>query len=91
MIAGLIGIVGLTMLFNSAALRSSLSWQDCGCDVSLLALGIAFNIVLLDYFKYATFLVTSFAEAANVDWQIPHVILPLAISFFTFQQIAYLE
>lgn len=56
----------------------------------LLALGIAFNIVLLGYFKYAAFLVTSFVEVTSADWQIPHVILPLAISFFTFQQIAYL-
>jgi len=57
---------------------------------AILFLGIAFNIALLGYFKYAAFVVTSFVEVADVDWQIPHVILPLAISFFTFQQIAYL-
>jgi len=56
----------------------------------LLAVGIMGNLALLGYFKYANF----FADNINaltgwaLDW--PKVVLPLAISFFTFQQIAYL-
>jgi len=57
---------------------------------TLLAIGIIANIALLGYFKYADFLI----ENINllVDGSIPllHLALPLAISFFTFQQIAYL-
>ena len=56
----------------------------------LLMLGILFNVGLLCYFKYTDF----FIENANavLKTQIPllHIALPLAISFFTFQQIAYL-
>lgn len=57
---------------------------------STLYLGVLFNLGLLGYFKYADFFIT------NVNWvlsaQIPelNIVLPLAISFFTFQQIAYL-
>ncbi len=56
----------------------------------LLFFGISANVALLAYFKYADFLI------ANVNWVsgagIPmlQLALPLAISFFTFQQIAYL-
>ncbi len=55
----------------------------------LLTLGVVFNLGLLGYFKYANF----FVENLNhLGWQLdsPDVLLPLAISFFTFQQIAYL-
>ena len=55
-----------------------------------LALGIAFNVGLLAYFKYTMFVLDTAKELFAGDWQVPHVILPLAISFFTFQQIAYL-
>lgn len=55
----------------------------------LLAAGIAANLSLLFYFKYAGF----FAETVNaLGGGMPHVeiALPLAISFFTFQKIAFL-
>jgi len=57
---------------------------------TLLSFGIGANIGLLAYFKYMDF----FIENINLlfDSHIPllHLALPLAISFFTFQQIAYL-
>jgi D-alanyl-lipoteichoic acid acyltransferase DltB (MBOAT superfamily) len=56
----------------------------------MLALGIGFNVCLLGYFKYTMFALETTRELFGGDWQVPHVILPLAISFFTFQQIAYL-
>ncbi len=57
---------------------------------SLLVVGIVFNLGLLGYFKYATFLVENAALALDKSWSIEPILLPLAISFFTFQQIAYL-
>jgi D-alanyl-lipoteichoic acid acyltransferase DltB (MBOAT superfamily) len=57
---------------------------------SILVAGIAFDLALLGYFKYANF----FAEnvAAAFGTAAPHlgVILPIGISFFTFTQIAFL-
>jgi alginate O-acetyltransferase complex protein AlgI len=56
----------------------------------LLAVGIAVNLLLLGYYKYTGFLVQVADQLTGLDWAIPNIVLPLAISFFTFQQIAYL-
>lgn len=57
----------------------------------LFWVGIAFNLGLLGYFKYAAFASTNIAALFGGDGFFTQaVILPLAISFFTFQQIAYL-
>ncbi|HLU92391.1 MAG TPA: MBOAT family protein [Pedomonas sp.] len=51
--------------------------------------GVAFNIGLIAYFKYAGFLVETINAATGAGFSLGPVLLPLAISFFTFQQIAY--
>lgn len=56
---------------------------------AILTAGVAFNLGLLGYFKYADFFVANL-NAAGGNFTLPNIILPLAISFFTFQQIAYL-
>ncbi|WP_220149775.1 MBOAT family O-acyltransferase [Sphingomonas aracearum] len=57
---------------------------------ALLAAGVVANLLLLGVFKYTGFVAENLAWVTGAGWNIPHVILPLAISFFTFQQIAYL-
>ncbi|HEV2098994.1 MAG TPA: MBOAT family O-acyltransferase, partial [Stellaceae bacterium] len=52
--------------------------------------GLAFNIFLLSYFKYTGFILTNWNLAFHTELVYPDIILPLAISFFTFQKIAYL-
>jgi len=56
----------------------------------VLALGIIINLSLLGYFKYADFFIATVNSAAGSNFSLLHLVLPLAISFFTFQQIAYL-
>lgn len=55
-----------------------------------LVLGIIANLLLLGYYKYTGFLVRTFEQAFGLGWSMNEIVLPLAISFFTFQQIAYL-
>ena len=57
---------------------------------SLLIFGIVANIALLGYFKYTDFLIANFNFAFDTTVPLLYLALPLAISFFTFQQIAYL-
>ncbi len=57
---------------------------------SLLMLGITFNIALLAYFKYGNFSTETINFLFGLDSKVNPIILPLGISFFTFQQIAYL-
>lgn len=57
--------------------------------------GVFFNLALLSFFKYTDFLLENFNvffQIVQLDFNIPlpHILLPLAISFFTFQQIAFL-
>jgi D-alanyl-lipoteichoic acid acyltransferase DltB (MBOAT superfamily) len=56
----------------------------------ILVFGIVTNIALLIYFKYADFLISNFNNALNMSSPLLNLTLPLAISFFTFQQISYL-
>jgi len=57
---------------------------------TLVVFGIAANVGLLAYYKYAIFGVTVASSLFNAHWAVPRIFLPLAISFFTFKQIAYL-
>lgn len=85
-------LILISMIINFS-IGSVLS-QDNNHKVSkkkyLLAGGIGFNLFLLGYFKYTDFFIAN--VNAITDTNIPQlgIILPLAISFYTFQQIAYL-
>lgn len=56
----------------------------------VLILGVCLNLSLLAYFKYADFLIENWNILSNGSSGLLQLMLPLAISFFTFQQIAYL-
>jgi alginate O-acetyltransferase complex protein AlgI len=56
----------------------------------LAAAGIAANLIFLGYYKYAGFVVANLNAALGRSWPVPQRSLPLAISFFTFQQIVFL-
>ena len=60
-----------------------------------LIAGIIANLVLLGFFKYFNFFAESFVNIADqfggdVTWTTTNIVLPIGISFFTFQKIAYL-
>ncbi len=57
---------------------------------AMLAVGIIVNLCLLGYFKYRDFFVGSLNGVLGWSWPLLHLELPLAISFFTFEQITYL-
>jgi len=56
----------------------------------VLATGIMANLLLLGYYKYTDFLLSNVNVVFGKSYALPHIVLPLAISFFTFTQIAYL-
>ena len=55
-----------------------------------LIVGVTGNLLLLGYYKYAAFFIENLSAVAGFSYEIPHIVLPLGISFFTFTQIAYL-
>ncbi len=56
----------------------------------MLIAGLAFNLLLLGYYKYVGFLASAANDVLAADLPVLQVLLPLGISFFTFTQIAFL-
>lgn len=56
----------------------------------LLTAGIIFNVAFLGYFKYTDFLIGATNDLFGTQFALMHIVLPLAISFITFQKIAFL-
>ena len=65
-------------------------WSHIFSKKTLLIFGIISNIALLGYFKYTDFMINNFNVLTNGNVSPLNLALPLAISFFTFQQISYL-
>ena len=83
-------LILLSMMVNYA-LGTSLGQDHTRISKkALLVFGIVFNLGLLGYFKYTDFLISNFNGVFGADVPLQNILLPLAISFFTFQQIAYL-
>jgi D-alanyl-lipoteichoic acid acyltransferase DltB (MBOAT superfamily) len=61
-----------------------------GAAQAVLLVGIAFNVAFLGYFKYSNFLVGAINDAFGTQMFLARIILPLGISFITFQKIAFL-
>jgi D-alanyl-lipoteichoic acid acyltransferase DltB (MBOAT superfamily) len=55
----------------------------------ILTAGVIANLLLLGYFKYTNFILEFLHMAARREFTRFDIILPLAISFFTFTQISY--
>ncbi|AWC27715.1 MBOAT family O-acyltransferase [Bacillus cytotoxicus] len=56
----------------------------------LLTVGLLFNIGMLSYFKYYDFFLENVNELFGTHFALLSLTLPLAISFYTFQKIAFL-
>ncbi len=81
-----------SMLFNYI-IGVSLSKKQEHKKVSkktLLLIGISINLLSLGYFKYSDFFISNINAMTTLHVELLHLALPLAISFFTFQQIAYI-
>ena len=55
----------------------------------LLIFGVLFNLGALGYFKYYDFFVENINYVFKTNFNLLHIMLPLGISFFTFQQLSF--
>ncbi|HEY9614542.1 MBOAT family protein [Allocoleopsis sp.] len=56
----------------------------------IMAVAIGVNLAIIGYFKYANFFISSANNILDTNFNLHNIILPLGISFFTFEQITYL-
>ena len=78
-------LVGLT-LANWLVVRAYAAWRH---DAWLVA-GVAMNLLVLGVCKYADFAANTLADLLGTVHHPFGIVLPLGISFFTFQKISYL-
>ena len=78
----LVGQIGATWLLAWLQARSG--------GRALLIAGIVLNLASLATFKYLDFLLASIETATGIVLPRAHVVLPIGISFFSFQLISYL-
>ncbi len=81
-----LGLMLISILFNYAVGVSLLDRPKR----AILFFGVIINFCLLGYFKYANFFVDSLNVVTSSNIVLEKITLPIAISFFTFQQITYL-
>ncbi|MGO8912609.1 MAG: MBOAT family O-acyltransferase [Bradyrhizobium sp.] len=84
--------VYLLLLIASVAVNFSLGlrMEDPLRRRAIGMFGVALNLALLCYFKYTNFIFDSINTLTGAPLPFVNIVLPLGISFFTFQQIAYL-
>ena len=86
----------LLLLLASIMVNAGFGKVLCGgrlpraASQAVLATGILFNLGVLGYFKYAGFFVENLNNWFGADFSVPKIILPIGISFITFQKIAFL-
>ncbi|MBO6090406.1 MAG: MBOAT family protein [Lachnospiraceae bacterium] len=56
----------------------------------LMIAGVAINLGILGFFKYTDFFIDTVNHVFKSDIGLLHILLPLGISFFTFQQISFI-
>ncbi len=78
-----------SILFNYL-IASRMTRRPEGRRGSLMALGIAVDIGLLAYYKYTNFFVDTVNLTSGSHFLVAQILLPLGISFYTFQQITLL-
>ena len=68
-------------LSSVGRLKSSKPW---------MLLGVLVNLGIIFYFKYMDFFIENVNMLFKTDWPFMNIVLPLGISFFTFQQISFI-
>lgn len=85
----MLGSIGGNYLIHRLMIQDG-EKQRKNVDKALLILGVSGNIALLFYFKYFDFFVMNINKLWNTGLMVKGILLPLGISFFTFQQISFL-
>lgn len=89
-----LGLIILTTLISyHCALRISAA-RTARAKRLWNTLNISSNLIILGFFKYCNFFIDSFAALASsigleTSWPVLHIMLPVGISFYTFQALSY--
>lgn len=81
-------------LVSYAAAKVAADTDEARVKTWAVRIGVAFDLAVLGYFKYTMFVMSGLADLSaafgGADVTIPAIILPIGISFHTFQSISYI-
>ncbi|MFN7664003.1 MAG: MBOAT family O-acyltransferase [Inhella sp.] len=83
-------LLGLSLAFNYVLSAGLAGPQPEGRRRLLLTLGVGANLAFIGYYKYLDLFIGGLNGAFDLGLPLQHIVLPIGISFFTFQQIGYL-
>ena len=86
----LLAVMMISILWNYLA---AMAIDRCRRKIprqGLLTVGIAADLMLLIYFKYMDFFIQNLNFFCGLQLPLRHIIMPIGISFYTFQAISYL-
>lgn len=83
-------IIVASIIVNYIVALGIQKFRNKKISVVLLTIGIIFNVFILGYFKYRDFFVENINFIFRSDFAIKNILLPLGISFYTFQQLSFL-
>ncbi len=84
-LASIVGNHLFSVLFSLPGIIN-VRWRKRAAAVS----AVVFNLGILFYYKYYDFFVENINLAFHAGWTMKHIVLPLGISFFTFQQLSFI-
>ncbi|WP_312078438.1 MBOAT family O-acyltransferase [Chryseobacterium sp.] len=84
-----VGLVIVSALINYALSNFIYHTKRKPGKTALLVLSIVINLAILFYYKYTNFFITVSNELFSTEFNPLHIILPIGISFFTFENLSY--
>ena len=82
-------LVGMTFIDWISALIIQNACEKESSKKLVLAITVAINLLIIGFFKYTGFLLGNINAIFGVPQVIPDILLPIGISFYTFQLISY--
>lgn len=83
-------LIGGSILVNYSISKAINNSNNASAQRGLLTAGIIINLASIFYFKYFDFFIQNVNILFQQSFELQNIVLPLGISFFTFQQISYL-
>lgn len=87
---GYLAVILLSILVNYGISRALLKTESPLGRKAFLWFGILGNLAVIFYFKYFNFFLENMNGLLHTSFVLKRILMPLGISFFTFQQISYL-
>ena len=83
-------LISGSIVFNYAIYRLLIKTGEKSVRKAFFAAGLIINLGALGYFKYTDFFIENINALFKADIPLQKILLPLGISFFTFQQISFI-